>query len=138
MRQATPEDIPRLVEMGRKFHAASNQKCGYSGEDIAAMLGNMIASPSACILTTDGGVIGGAISPAYCDRSWKIAIELFWWAEDKTGLKLLAGFEEWAWAQGANEIRMTTLTNLPTAERILDRRGYVASEISYQKVKQWH
>jgi hypothetical protein len=134
MREATLDDMPRLLEMGQRFHAASEMPCGFSNEAIAGLLTNLISEPSGAVLISGGGVIGGALSPAYCDPDWIMAVELFWWAEDRQGLRLLKSFEDWAEASGANEVRMTTLSSLPSADRIIRRKGYQPTEISYSKV----
>lgn len=133
MRAATAEDIPRLVEMGRKFHAASGMPFDYDGNAIAALLDQLIASDAGTVICSDAGVIGGMLSPAYCDPKWMMAVELFWWAE-RDGLALLRAFEEWAARVGAQEVRMTSLASLPRADAILRRKGYAPTEISYQKV----
>jgi len=133
MRQAQKEDIPRLVEMLRAFHAASNQSAGYDDKAIAALISTMIDADTACILTSDAGLIGGMLNPAYCDPRWIMAVEMFWWAKGD-GMTLLRGFEQWAGINGANEIRMTTLCNLPRADALLKHSGYTPSEISYSKV----
>ena len=133
MREATADDIPLLVDMGRKFHAASNQFCDYSEAATGGMLARMIEAEEAVVLISEKGLIGGVLSPAYCADNWKMAVELFWWAEDRQGLRLLKGFEDWAALNGANEIRMTTLTNLTRADELLRRKGYAPLEISYGK-----
>lgn len=134
MRTATPDDLPRILKMGRKFHEASNQFAPFSEAATARMLEGLIASPDGMVLISDGGMIGGVLSPAYCADAWVMAVELFWWSEDRRGLVLLKGFEDWAREMGANEVRMTTLTNLERADKILRRRNYAPLEISYGKV----
>ena len=131
-RPAVKADIPHLVAMGRRFHAASNQHCGYDEGAIAALLSGLI--DNGFVQVTEGGVIGGVLNPSYCDPSWVMAVELFWWAEDRRGLRLLSDFENWAKESGAQEVRMTTLANLKSAETILGRRGYAPSEVSHTKV----
>ena len=132
-REATLDDIPQLVVWGAKFHEMAKLNCPYEPEATATFLGHLINSDQATVIMHDHGFIGGMLSPAYCAPDWVMAVELFWWAE-KRGLSLLRDFERWAEGKGANEVRMTTLYSLPTADTILRRLGYVASEISYSKV----
>lgn len=132
-REATIADIPALIPWGREFHEASNQAFPFDPEGLDRTLRGMIEAEAATVIMHDHGVIGGILSPVYCAPAWVMAVELFWWAE-KDGMQLLRAFEAWAEARGANEVRMTTLTNLPTADAILRRKGYAASEISYSKV----
>lgn len=120
--------------MGRKFHEASGQPCPFDPDGLAEFVSGMIDSPQAAIFLTEAGMIGGVLAPAYCSPGWSMAVELFWWSEDRQGLRLLRAFEEWAHESGAQEVRMTTLHSLPSAARILSRRGYGATEISYSKV----
>ena len=133
MRPATSADIPRLVDMGRKFHAASGVACPFDEGPVSAVLINLISSPTGCLIVSEGGAIGGMLAPAYCARSWSMAIEMFWWAE-RDGLRLLRAFEDWAREQGADEVRMTTLSALPRADALLRHKGYAPVEISYTKV----
>lgn len=133
IRNAGDADIPALVEMGRRFHAASGQPMGFDARAVEGLLAGMIVSDRACVLMTDHGGIGGVLNPAYCDPAWMMAVELFWWAE-RDGLRLLRGFEDWARDMGAAEVRMTSLAALPRADVILRRKGYAPAEISYTKV----
>lgn len=134
IRPGLVEDIPRIVEMGRKFHEAGGIKAPYSEDATAKTVQHLIESPEGILLVSEQGMIGGATMQAYCADKWKIAVELFWWCEDRQGLKLLRGFEKWAATIGANEVRMTTIHNLEGAARILSRKGYQPTEISHGKV----
>ena len=133
IRQATHDDTPAIIAMGRKFHAQSGQPMAFDDAAAGALVSGLIDSDRGAIFISDGGMIGGALSPAYCDPAWIMAVELFWWAE-RDGLALLKAFEEWAADMGAKEVRMTTLAALPRAASIMKRRGYAASEISHSKV----
>lgn len=131
MRFATLDDMPRLLAWGEEFHKASGMPCRFDPDAVEAFLAGLIENGA--VIVSDTGMIGGLLSPAYCDPEWIMAVELFWWAE-KDGLALLRAFEEWAAENGANEVRMTSLAALPRADGILRRKGYAAAEISYRKV----
>lgn len=133
VRAATPDDMPSLLDMGRKFHSASQMPFRYDEGAVSALLERLVASDAGAVLMSDHGVIGGAIVPAYCDPNWMMAVELFWWA-DKGGIPLLRGFEDWAISMNVNEIRMTSLASLPRADRLLRAKGYAPCEISYQRI----
>lgn len=133
IRAARHEDTPAIIAMGAKFHAQSGAPMAFDQRAAAALISGLIESNGGAVFISDSGMIGGAISPAYCDPAWLMAVELFWWAE-RDGLALLKAFEEWAAESGAKEVRMTTLAALPRAASIMRRRGYVASEISHSKV----
>lgn len=132
MRYAEEADIPRIVEMGEGFHRFAQLPWVYNKAATADAVRGMM--DQGCVLVTDGGAIGGVIGSAWSSPDWKYACELFWWSEDGSGLRLLRGFEEWASEMGANEVRMTTLSHFPGAERALSRRGYVVNELSHGKV----
>lgn len=132
IRPATPEDMPQLLKMGRKFHDAAAPPFEMDPEALeAAFLGMM---DKGCLLVSGGGMIGGILGPAWARPDWVYAVELLWWAEDGQGLPLLRAFEDWARNAGANEVRMTSLTHLDRAHRVLTRSGYAQSEINYGKV----
>ena len=133
IRPATIEDIPTLLDFGVKFHAASQMPMRFDRDAMENVFNGMIENGAAALLVSETGVIGGMLSPAYCDPAWVIAVELFWWAE-RDGLALLHAFEAWAKDAGAHEVRMTSLAALPRADAILKRKGYAPTEISYQKV----
>lgn len=134
IREATEADLAAVIDMGRKFHAAAKVQAPYSEAATKRTLRHLMASPEGVLLVSDSGMIGGGIAPAYCADNWKIAVEMFWWAEDRQGLRLLKAFEDWAVGQGVNEIRMTTIEGLDGAGRILERKGYRPTEISHGKV----
>lgn len=133
IRDASNGDIPQLLEWARKFHGISGIHAPFDDESVSGLLGRMIESPTAVVLKSETGAIGGMIIPAYCAPNWSIAVELFWWA-DRDGLRLLRAFELWAAEVGAQEVRMTSLAAQPRATEILSRRGYAAAEISHSKV----
>lgn len=130
IRPASLDDIPSLLAMGREFHAASGLPFSFDEAAMGRVLAGLIGSDQAVVLMTDRGVIGGALNPAYCDPSWIMAVELFWWAKGD-GLALLRAFEDWAKEAGASEVRMTSIYDLPRADAILRRKGYRPLEISY-------
>ena len=134
MTEATEADIPRILAMGRKFHTAAGVKAPYCENTTANTVRSLIQSPDGVVFVSDAGMIGGALTSAYCASNWKIAIEMFWWSEDRRGLRMLQAFEDWAKRMGADEVRMSTVQGLDVAERILSRRGYTPSEISHGKV----
>lgn len=133
IRPATPADIDQITAWGAQFHAASGMAAPYDPQATRVFVARLIDSPQAVVLVHEHGMIAGALSPAYCAPDWVIAVELFWWAE-RRGLSLLRAFENWARDNGAAEVRMTTLHDLPSAAQIMARTGYAAAEISHSKV----
>ncbi len=136
IREATVEDLPDLMVMGKRFHDASGLPGSFSALACGAFVAALIDSPAGAVFRSDKGVIMGALTPSYCAPDWKMAVEMAWWAEDGKGLALLKRFEEWARDTGANEIRMTSLANLAEdrVRKIFERAGYAPAEISFRKV----
>lgn len=104
---------------------------GFDEDAFLSVMGNIDAQGG--LFQSERGFIAGMIVPTLCDPNWKMAVELAWWAEDGSGQRLLRDFEKWAADNGASEVRMTTLANLPAAEKIMKRRGYAPTETSWTK-----
>lgn len=132
MKHATDADIPRLVEMLRSFHDYAELPWSYDEVATVKAIKNMMHA--GCVIISDGGAIGGIIGPAWCNPKWTYACELFWWAEDGSGVKLLRAFEKWAREAGVNEVRVASMSINPRAARILDRMGYAPIETTHGKV----
>ena len=82
IRRAKDTDIPALVAMGRTFHAmAPHSPMGaFDGVGVANVLGFLIESPNALVLTNGEGAIGGVLAPVYFCPSKLMMEESFWWA----------------------------------------------------------
>lgn len=118
--------------MGRRFHAASGVPCGFDEDAFTAIMGR--CNDQGGLFVTDKGFMAGLLTPSLICPGWVMAVELAWWSEDRKGIRLLHMFEEWARGNGANEIRMTTLSALPKAGAIMERVGYSSTEVSWSKV----
>lgn len=136
IRQARLSDIPRIVEMGAKFHAMSDYSFAeFNREATARFLEATINNPDAVIFCHEQGMIGGALVPLYFDPDTKIAIETFWWA-DSEGMALLTHFEWWAEAKGAAAVSMACLEGKRSKAlgRVFKMRGYRPTENTYTRV----
>lgn len=131
---ADEHDLPALVDMGERFHAASRLPGKYNGADFGAYCADMIEREDAIIYRSDAGMIGGHITNPAWDASYRFATEAFWWAEDGAGAALLDAFEAWG-REHAHEVRMFFLSWIkPLAvARVLSMRGYVAEEMGMSK-----
>jgi hypothetical protein len=140
IRPATISDIPKMLEMGRKFFEAS----GYS--DIADLEVNslratfeaLITNSEAVVLVGDGAMAAALIYPFYFNASHKTAQEMFWWVNPERrgiGTELLDALIASVKAKGAQSLSMIALERL-TPEKvggIYERRGFRPSERSYIK-----
>jgi hypothetical protein len=132
--RAVAADIPRMVEMGRLFHAASPWKdVPYDAEATARVLEQVVDNGAAFI--SEGGMIGGLLSPLFFAPSHTVAVELFWWSNGG-GRALREEFEAWARFSGAYAVQMSALVddNAEAIDRNYTRAGYAKAETAYLKV----
>lgn len=133
MARATAEDVPRIVDLGEKFHAYSPwRELPYDREAVTEMAARLIEVGA--VFATDDGIIGGAILPLWFAPSFKVGIELFWYAP-KDGQGLRREFEAWCEAQGAYAAQCSGLADdhLPAVTRIFRRAGYEPGETVFIK-----
>lgn len=133
IRTATIADLDAVLDFCAEFHANSGLPMRFDRAAMGRLVSGMIENEVGTVLLSDTGVIGGVLSPAYCDPEWLVAVELFWWAK-RDGLALLRSFEAWAKEKNANEVRMSSLAHIPRSDELLKHKGYMPTEISYQKV----
>lgn len=137
--EATPEDLPDLVEYGRRFHEAS----GTYGESLSFddvhywnQLVQFLSNDRALVLTADGGSLGAILFQPCFSTEW-VAQELWWWVDQDQrrqgiGKELFRSFEEWAEEQGASVIIVSTLgESMDRAMRYYTVEGYKHAEHCY-------
>lgn len=129
IRPATMQDIPRIIDLIEKLAAAVN---GLTVDRIKTgeTLAGLLADPAGVVLVSGGGFIAGRVAETFINRD-RVAFEMGWFAEDRSGLRLLRAFEAWARERGASMIAMSCAGG--TARRILERAGYEAKEIKMVK-----
>ena len=138
IREATKEDIPRLLVMCRKFFAASEYAdiTKLDEDAMTSTLCGVIDNEQTCLLVPDDltGMVAGIVYPFYFSTD-VCAQELFWWSEGGHGRALLEAFEAWAKSRGANAVTMICLDRLgrDRVESIYKKAGYRASEHSWIK-----
>lgn len=133
IRQATIEDVPRIVALGAEFLA----ECPYSwvpldAEAFGAFAAGMIEH--GVIFLSDDGMIGGVISPFYFNPAVTMAAELFWWARSG-GQELRQALEAWGRERGAQALTCSGLTGEREAaiRRVYARAGYHPAEVAFVK-----
>ena len=130
IRKATEEDIPRIVEMGAKFHAMSPWKnVPFDPAALSGFIAKLIAG--GVVLISDKGMLGGVLNPLYFNPSVVMAAELFWWGD----AALKPAFEAWAQENGAQGVQFGALWD-QRRERMLQRYaadGFEPVEIGFAK-----
>lgn len=141
IRAAENRDLPRIVEMGERFHAATAfRNVGFEPETFRAAAFRLMESPEAALLVageTPQGMIGGIMYPLYFNARHWAAQELFWWVEPEhrgIGGVLLRAFEQWARESGAASVHMIAIENLKPVDRLYLRSGYEPAERHYMRV----
>lgn len=132
-RKATPDDLPRILELGDAFRAMGPYAWApLDAEAFATFAAGLIES--GVIFLSDEGMLGGCLSPLYFNPSVILAAELFWYAP-KAGDDLRQAFEAWAKDNGCQAVACSGLANEREAgiRRIYSRAGYRATEVAFIK-----
>jgi len=89
IRDATLEDIPELVEMGRHFAAKAAPHVGFDADSVSQLLRGLIENPLGLCLRGDNSMFGAITFPHPFNNAHKACQELFWWSEGREGIALL-------------------------------------------------
>lgn len=134
-RQATVNDLPKLLEYAQAFHALSPYRdIPFNVATVELTILNGIHHGG--VFINDHGFIVGVVTPFLMNEDIKVAAELAWYCPEGDGQGLKAAFQDWAVnEQGANALQISTLVN-EYSERLgtkLIADGFTPSEISYLK-----
>src|SRR5271154_2715246 len=117
IRNATSEDIPRMVEMGQQFLAESTYSKFLSNNPVQmAHLMELILKGGEILVSEDSGKIVGMIGYFLHDHfisGEKFSGEVFWWVSPEyrgVGLQLLKTAEHHAKRAGAKKMQMIAPT----------------------------
>lgn len=138
IRAATESDIPRMVEMGLRFHANSPYKNHLpSNPEQMAKLGEQLLKIGGMLVSeVDGqivGMLGYALFPHFISGEL-VCGEAFWWVEPGyrgEGQKLMQEAERLARAAGAKKMQMIAPDE--RVGKLYKRFGYEFVESAYQK-----
>lgn len=127
----------RAYEFARRFHALSVWKDeAFDADAVSDFLDALEANPNGFFKITSGGVVGGVLMPLWFAPSSVLAVELFWYAEEKgEGARLREAFEAWAHESGAAQIVFSALADERESvlRRVMSRSGYTPYEIGFRK-----
>lgn len=144
IRPATIDDVPRIVDMARRFYDASGYAdlFGPMAQESAAGLA-IITMESGVMLVAevDGDVVGMAclhVEPFLFNPERTIASELAWWIEPEhrggmLAARMLKAINEACEARGAVPRMATLAGSPPQAEALLNRAGYRLTERYYTR-----
>lgn len=119
--RAAGRDIPLIVDLGARFHAAAGERGTFDPVVFAETVRNILSGGAWFV--SRRGMIGGLLARSAFDRRI-IAHECFWYAEDGRGMDLLRAWLKWA-ENNADEVRMDYLPRMQ-GERVgpvLERLG---------------
>lgn len=130
IRQASAADIPAIIDLIERLARAVQGPQRVDRIKTGETLAGLMASPQGVVLVSEQGFIAGCMMQTIINPD-PVAFELGWYAEDRSGLRLLRAFEAWAVGQGATLIKLSC--NGGAAQQILERSGYRVAEIQMVK-----
>ncbi len=128
IREATEADVMRVVDMIEDLRAAVDGMMPVSRPWTASVVAGLIQNPDGVVLVGEGGFLAGCLQATVINPA-KVALELGWFARDRSGMRLLRAFEVWAAESGAAMIKMSTGAVGPDLARI----GYTMTEKTWVK-----
>lgn len=142
IREATIDDVPSLVEMGKRFISETNynRQIATNPTALADLMMRLIHATAGVIFVSEmnGKAVGMIGAHVYMHpMSWECCgAETFWWVEPEargkgSGIRLLKKAEQWADEKGA--VRMQMVAPTEKAARVYTALGYVKLEEQYQK-----
>lgn len=101
---------------------------GHTGVHVARLM----QSPAGVVFVSAGGFIAAEVSQTIISPDL-IAFEHGWFARDRSGIRLLNAFEQWADSQNCVGRKLSTGPTHSAASKILERRGYKPAELAWFK-----
>jgi len=137
IRVAVVEDVPAIVGMVAKLHAATGIVLPFEPQVATRFLLGLLPSPLGCLWVSQGpdgpcGFLAASVGAASISMRL-VAMEHGWWAE-QGGLQLLRAYLGWAKEQGCFAARMSTPPGNERAAMILQRMGFDLAEQAWVKV----
>lgn len=147
VRDATLDDLPRLVEMGERFFQFSEfaRTVSYDPDSVTHLLERLMVAADGMVLVAerDSQVVGALVAtlaPLWFNSEVLVATELAWWVEPgerkgSTGLRMYWHMQDWAIERGATLVAMSDLVinGQAPAEQLYDRLGLRMVERSHVK-----
>jgi L-amino acid N-acyltransferase YncA len=134
IRNATPADIPKLVEMGQKLHDETTYAhVSYAADRVANTCLLMMNQGFLVVAEKNGEVVGVMMgdvqTPWYTNERMGFDMTLYIEPEHRNGMmamRMIKRFEEWCIAMGATQIRPGIGTGNPSVAKLYLALGYKA------------
>lgn len=145
IRNANLEDVPRIIELAKQFHAVSGYECLELDDDTMQRLAFTSIEQSLCpVAEVNGEIVGfllGLQFPALMNANVMVGTEIAWWVEPEhrnkpIGVRLLKYVEQQAKSKGLKYWSMMCLEQLNAdgLESIYERMGYKKAERTYMRI----
>jgi RimJ/RimL family protein N-acetyltransferase len=138
IRPAVEADIPRLVEMGRRFLASSpySKFLPENPESMRVLIAQLVGWGTLLVSEAEGNVTGmiGFMVFNHPMSGEKIGGEIFWWVDPEArgiGLELLKQAEQAVREAGGKKMQMIAPDE--GIEKLYQRLGYSQVETTYQR-----
>lgn len=144
IREATLDDVPALVEIGREFYDLT--KIGdieFCEDSVGTMIQTLITGELSTVFVNEEltATIGGMLYPFWVNTAYLAGNELFWWVSEQgrggsAGRELWTTLEKWAKTEGCTLFQMMCLEGFEPSRisKMYQRRGYVPLEHVFTKV----
>jgi GNAT superfamily N-acetyltransferase len=137
IRSATEADIPRMVEMGRRFRGETSYSkyLADNPEQMTILAKQLLGMGGIVVAEIEGKLIGmlGYIFHDHFISGEKFSGEVFWWVEPEhrgAGLRLLSEAKRLSKLAGAKYIQMIAPTD--QVARVYEHCGFEFVESTYQ------
>ena len=148
IRQATSNDLRRIVEMSERFYPHTSywliSQIPFNANAVAVLAEGLIESSLFHVAENKEGMvigmIGTIIMPFLFNPDYLHAGEIVWWVEPEhwnsgIGIQLLDTLEQAAKEKGVHHLQMINLPNSPlSASKLYELRGYDLTEQMWTKV----
>jgi len=125
IRSAIFADIPAVIDQVEALAASVRGPQRVCRLRTGETLARLITGADGAVFVSGGGFIAGQMWQTVINTE-PVAVELGWYAADRSGLRLLRTFEAWASDHGAVLVKMSA--NGGAGQRILERVGYGPAE----------
>ena len=134
IRAATAADIPDMLDLFRRHHAAMGCDWTIDAEHLAATFTVAIASPAQWLVLTGDGCLLLAIWFDNPLGAGRLAMEFCFCAPTPRREELIERYEQWARDMGCRKSSLSITRQFAAFARLFRRRGYVSDEMTLSKV----